>query len=68
MLKVSENGMLCDFCSNHAVFSIADEYHYKDSSGYLRVRSLPGKSVCREHEKFIKKVVYYSEELNGERH
>ena len=56
--------MICDFCSKQATFTIRDEYHYKDAEGYLRVRGLPYvKSVCRSHEGFIKKVIYYSEEL-----
>jgi hypothetical protein len=61
--------MMCDFCSQMAVFTIRDEYHYKDNEGYLRVRALPYvKSVCRQHEILVYKVIYYSEELqNGER-
>lgn len=60
---------MCDFCRQQAVFTIRDEYHYKDSEGYLRVRALPYlKSACRQHEELIYKVIYYSEELqNGER-
>jgi hypothetical protein len=58
---------LCDFCSEYAVFSIVDEFHYKDKEGYLRVRAMPYvKRTCRKHEKLIEKRVYYStEELDG---
>lgn len=59
---------LCDFCSEYSVFSVVDEYRYKDKEGYLRARKLPYiKRACREHEKLIEKKIYYAEDLEWQK-